>query len=619
MDTLQPLRTENVLHEQQPWRYKMNMNEDQSEMPRPSNLTLAVVVFVTIFAALAIIIGFLAFQAARQNQAGDLIRVPDDYATIQAAIDAANPGDMIQVRAGVYNENLTLYKPVSLVAETFDQINPANNQTIIDGGGGATTILIPPDLTQMPVVRGFVIRNAMDGIQASSEFIVEFNFLHSAINLISYQTGGGGFNRNNIYFKAGSNAIRLDNSDRPILIENNRIMYSGESGIEISLQNMNIPPALVEIHIWNNMILGNREDGIQLIDHAGDPQDTQRRFVITGNLIANNNKAGIGLMPNANTLEDYSGADVVEAVRVFNNTFYGNDYGISGGDNLVAFNNIIVNSINIGVWKVQGPAGANSVVAYTLFHNNGHLEADQSTIGAGILTGLDPLFVAAPNPGADGAWETVDDDFSGLVLQSTSPAIDKGVTQYIATNGEPVPLNPITGYAGGAPDLGWREFGAPIFMTPTPTPVASFTPFTPASPTPLTATSTPGLPTALPTITPAPVSPTVVTPTVTVTATTPVQVTVQSVTPNTALANTTVVLTIIGSGFQNGAVVAFEGGLGLPQEVVAVQVLNPTTLAVTVTARNDGSLGTQVWDIRVTNPDSSSAVLLDAFTVVPAP
>jgi hypothetical protein len=516
----------------------------------------------------------------------------------------------------VYNENLTLNKPVSLVAETFDPVNPANNQTVIDGGGGAVTILIPPGMIQMPIIRGFVIRNSMDGIQASSEFIAEFNFFHSAVNLVSYQKGGGGFNRNNVYFHAGGNAIRMDNTDRPILIENNRIMYSGESGIEISLQNIDIPPAVIEIQILNNMILGNKEDGIQLVDHAGEPQDTNRRFLITGNLIANNNKAGIGLMGNANTLEDYSGADIVEAVRVFNNTFYGNEYGISGGDNLVAFNNIIVNSRNIGVWKVQGPAGANSVVAYTLFHNNSSLEADQTTIGPVILTGLDPLFVAAPNPGADGAWETVDDDFNGLVLQSTSPAIDKGVAQYVATNGEPIPPYPITGFIGAAPDLGWREFGAPIFMTPTLTPVASFTPASTATPVTLTPVFTftpvsPTPPTASPTVTPT------MTPTATVIATIPVQVTVQSVTPNTALANTTVVLAITGSGFQNGAVVAFEGGLGLPQEVVGVQVLNPTTLAVTVTARNDGSQGNQIWDIRVTNPDTTTAVLLDAFTVTP--
>jgi len=91
------------------------------------------------------------------------------------------------------------------------------------------------------------------------------------------------------------------------------------------------------------------------------------------------------------------------------------------------------------------------------------------------------------------------------------------------------------------------------------------------------------------------------------------------VTPNTAVANTTVVLTVTGSGFQAGAGVTFEGGQGLPQEVVAVQVVNPTTLMVTVNAKNDGALGQQVWDIRVTNPDNSTAILADAFTVAPAP
>src|SRR5512141_1052475 len=98
----------------------MNTIDPQEETPqRPFTLTIAVIIFLAICALLAILIGFLAFRANHQNAVG-VIRVPDDYKTIQAAIDAANPGDMIQVRAGVYNENLTLNKPVSLVAETFD-------------------------------------------------------------------------------------------------------------------------------------------------------------------------------------------------------------------------------------------------------------------------------------------------------------------------------------------------------------------------------------------------------------------------------------------------------------------------------------------------------------------
>jgi len=598
---------------------------------RPLNSQLGAIIILTIFIAVIAVIGVRAIQVLRQAATGAVIKVPGDYPTIQAAIDAAKPGDIVQVSAGLYNENLSLNKPVTLVGETFDQVNPVNNQSILDGGTGAAAITIPSGLTQMPTVRGLAIQNGMNGIQASSPFIAEFNFLQSAVNQVSYQVGGGGFNRGNIYFNAADNAIRLDNIDRPVLIENNRILYSGDDGIEISLQNAAVPPTLIEIDIWNNMILGNREDGIQFVDHPADPQDTNRRFVIAGNLIANSKKAGIGLMPNANTLEDYSGADVVEAIRVFNNTFYGNDYGVSGGDNLVAFNNIIASSLNVGAWRVQGPDGANSVVAYTLFHNN-RLDADQSTLGVGNISG-DPLFVAAPNPGPDGVWETVDDDFSGLVLGSGSPAIDKGVTQYVAVNGEPIPPNPITGFTGAAPDLGWREFGAPIFMTPTPTPINSLTPlptFTPvtltptltitptiaASATPLTPTVTPSSPTAQPSATVA--SPTVIAPSATSTAT-PVPVTIQQVTPNTAQANTTVPVTIIGSGFQSGATVTFEGVQGPPQEVITVQVVNSTTIIITLTARNDGTQGAQVWDIRVTNPDTSTAVLADAFTVVPAP
>ena len=148
-------------------------------------------------------------------------------------------------------------------------------------------------------------------------------------------------------------------------------------------------------------------------------------FDATGNLIANCRFVGIGLMGNAITKEDYSGADIIETIRVYNNTIYGNDYGISGGDNLAAYNNIIANSTTRGVWQVRGPAGASSVVAYTLFYNNG-TDAEQSTLGAGNLFGQNPLFASAPNPGPDGIWKTADDDFRGLVLQAGSPAIDAG-------------------------------------------------------------------------------------------------------------------------------------------------------------------------------------------------
>lgn len=210
-------------------------------------------------------------------------------------------------------------------------------------------------------------------------------------------------------------------------------------------------------------------------------------------------------------------------------------------------------------------------------------------------------------------------------VRSDSPAIDKGVAQYVAVNGERIPPSPLTGFTGISPDQGWREFGAPIFPTPTPTPVFSETPLPTATVDTLTTlptlTSTPGSPTPItetqtlsPTLTTTSIPFTI---TSTITTTPTPQLLIQSVDPNSAQANTTMTLIIFGSGFQEGALVTFEGGLGLPQEIVAVQVVNSTMLVVTMITRSDGTSGIQVWGIRVTNPDNSTTVLLDAFTVIP--
>ena len=63
------------------------------------------------------------------------IKVPFDYSTIQAAINAAINGDTISVNNGTYNENIIINKGIKLIGESV-------GGTIINGGGNDNAITI---------------------------------------------------------------------------------------------------------------------------------------------------------------------------------------------------------------------------------------------------------------------------------------------------------------------------------------------------------------------------------------------------------------------------------------------------------------------------------------------
>jgi len=78
------------------------------------------------------------------------IRVPTDFLTIQAAINAAQPGDTVFVLNGTYVENVIVNKTVSLVGEN-------KSGTIIDGGGNGHIVNVTASNV---VISGFTLRNS---------------------------------------------------------------------------------------------------------------------------------------------------------------------------------------------------------------------------------------------------------------------------------------------------------------------------------------------------------------------------------------------------------------------------------------------------------------------------
>lgn len=79
-----------------------------------------------------------------------VITVPDDYSTIQAAINAANSWDTIYVREGVYHEQVVVNKTVSVVGED-------KNLVQVDGSGLGYSFAFWVDADSAKV-KGFTIR-----------------------------------------------------------------------------------------------------------------------------------------------------------------------------------------------------------------------------------------------------------------------------------------------------------------------------------------------------------------------------------------------------------------------------------------------------------------------------
>jgi hypothetical protein len=378
-------------------------------------------------AAAALVLVACLLVAAPQAVAGTTIRVPEDYSTIQAAVDAASSGDVIDIAPGTYRETITIDRSVTVRGRLYDVADPRRNTTIVDGGG-SSVITVASRISPEPLLVGLVVANGDDGITTTSPINVKHSYFVDNQDSLDYEIGGGGLCLNNVFNRSGDDAVDFDHLIEDVLVANNRMVRSADDGIEIRLHDDEIPRT-VEVVIRNNEIIGSDEDGIQIIDYF---QNTNRTIRIARNLIRNSTMAGIGLMDNGETKEDFRAASIRERIEVFHNTLIENDHGISGGNDLIALNNIFQQHV-LALKRVDG----NSVAGFNLFWNNVGNSRNSNVLRATSVFG-DPL---------------LDAEFQ---LRSGSPAIDAG-TALFEWRGEVVMDQPALSFQGAAPDTGWYE------------------------------------------------------------------------------------------------------------------------------------------------------------------
>jgi parallel beta-helix repeat protein len=119
-----------------------------------------------------------------------IITVPDDYPTIQGAINAANPGDTICVYNGTYYENVVVNKTVSLIGQQ-------PRLTIIIGDGTGAVVYVKANNA---VISGFTIYGPTSTYADSGIYVCNSSGNEMSYNIIMNNHFG-------IYFYYSSNNV----------------------------------------------------------------------------------------------------------------------------------------------------------------------------------------------------------------------------------------------------------------------------------------------------------------------------------------------------------------------------------------------------------------------------
>jgi Right handed beta helix region len=356
------------------------------------------------------------------------ISVPEDYPTIQRAIDAAPAGAVIDIAPGTYAGPVVLDVSVTLLGRERDPREPFRNTTILSADSGESVVTIEAGVSPPPALVGLVFRGGHDGVSVRSPVRIKGCAFIRNRDGVDLELGGGGVFVGNLFRDQIDDGVDLDHAVHDVRIVRNRIVDSRDDGIEIRLHDDAIPTT-ARLVIGSNQILRSAEDGIQLIDYA---DLTNRWIVIRRNLVLGSAMAGLGLMDGAETIEDYRAAPIDERVDVVHNTFLGNDLGISGGARLYAVNNVLVGHR----LALKGLTG-DSIATHSLFWDN---------VKNVLTSRVDRSADVVADPLLDPSCR----------LGSRSPAIDAG-TAWFKWNGDVVVDRPPSAFRGEAPDIGWDE------------------------------------------------------------------------------------------------------------------------------------------------------------------
>ncbi|MEA1864996.1 MAG: NosD domain-containing protein [Euryarchaeota archaeon] len=429
-----------------------------------------------------------------------------DFANIQVAVDNASAGDTIEVRSGMYVENVDVNKSLTLIGDGADVV------TVQSGDGSDHAFEVTADYVN---ISGFMVTGTGTPYETKAGFYlggadhcnisnndasenrVGIHLDSASDNTLS--SNNASVNHYGIHLKNSSNnntlskntvsgntaldsnnGIYLDSSSNNTLTENTASENKVGISIDSSSNNM----------LLNNTALSNNHYGIYL--------DSSSNNTLTNNNASSDDKYGIQLSSSSNnTLTNNTASSNGGGIKLYHsnnnrllsNNASSNHYGIhleSSSNNMVSNNTALNNTWDLYIWNSESAFRDNTLNGTTISFT---YEGDVSLKGVGSPapdpTGWNTIgrFISVTNQSA-GAWIFLNFSYSGSdlgYLDESSLKVWKhngtnwiedgwNKTRYLDTEGDLVGVN-ITSFSVFAP----AALAAATYIPPDPAGLANTT------------------------------------------------------------------------------------------------------------------------------------------------
>ena len=274
--------------------------------------------------------------------------------SIQAAIDAAQDGDVVTIAPGTYFENLN-FKGKNITLTSVDPQDPdVVSATIIDGGGSMYAAIVVQNVETEAVITGFTITNGNRGV------VIRDSAVTLTHNVIKGNSGGG---------------VDID-SRLPCVIEYNTISENSciFSGGGLRVQG------------GTHTITGNTVSENLAGVNGGGLYFDGGTHTITGNTVSENIAVDHG-----GGLIFFGGTHTITGNTVSENIAHYNGGGLyfDGGTHTITENMFIKNSADAGSYSPRGGGGIyiGSATKAILMRNAFHLNTTKGKGGAVLVVG----------------------------------------------------------------------------------------------------------------------------------------------------------------------------------------------------------------------------------------